>query len=139
LNKALLDTDIVSEIVKGVDPTVAAHAKTYRRAFGHYTISAVTVMEVVRGYQRKQATRQLQNFLATLPTAEVLALDPSTAELAGRIAGDLERVGRPIGTPDTMIAATALEHGLELVTGNTAHFQQIQHLGYPLTIVSWRI
>jgi tRNA(fMet)-specific endonuclease VapC len=62
LNKAILDTDIFSEIIKGVDQTVAAPAKTYRKAFGHYTISAVTVMEIVQGYQQKQATRQLQTF-----------------------------------------------------------------------------
>lgn len=38
-----------------------------------------------------------------------------------------------------MIAAIALHHGLELVTGNTAHFQRIQQLGYPLTVANWRI
>jgi len=39
---------------------------------------------------------------------------------------------------DPMIAAIALHHGLELVTGNTVHFQRIQQLGYPLTLVNWR-
>jgi hypothetical protein len=28
--------------------------------------------------------------------------------------------------------------GLELATGNTAHYQRIQQLGYPLTLVNWR-
>lgn len=139
MNKAILDTDILSEIIKGVNQTVAAHARTYRRAFGHYTLAAVTVMEVVRGYQKKQATRQLGVFLATLPTAEVLSFDQAEAELAGRIAGELERTGRPIGHADSMIAATAIEQGLELVTGNTAHFQRVQQLGYPLTLIDWRI
>jgi tRNA(fMet)-specific endonuclease VapC len=138
LNKAILDTDILSEIIKGVDQTVAANAKTYRRAFGHYTISAVTVMEVIRGYQRKLATRQLQAFLAAIPAAEVLSFDTAEAELAGRIAGELERTGRPIGAADTMIAATAIGNRLELVTGNTADFQRVQQLGYPLTLVNWR-
>ena len=58
---------------------------------------------------------------------------------AGRIAGDLERVGRPIGLADPMIAAIALTHGLELVTGNTGHFQRIQQLGYPLVLANWRV
>jgi tRNA(fMet)-specific endonuclease VapC len=138
LNKAILDTDILSEIIKGVDQTVAANAKTYRRSFGHYTMSAVTVMEVIRGYQRKQATRHLQAFMAAIPAAEVLSFDTAEAELAGRIAGELERTGRPIGTADTMIAATAINHRLELVTGNTADFQRVQQLGYPLTLINWR-
>jgi tRNA(fMet)-specific endonuclease VapC len=38
-----------------------------------------------------------------------------------------------------MIAAIAIEQGLEFVTGNTAHFQRVQQLGHPLTLVDWRI
>ena len=45
---------------------------------------------------------------------------------------------QPIGLADPMIAAIGLTHGLELVTGNTAHYQRIQQLGYPLTLVNWR-
>lgn len=59
LNKALLDTDVLSEIGKAKDPTVAANAKIYRRSFGHYTLSTVTVMEVVSGFQRTQAAGRL--------------------------------------------------------------------------------
>ena len=139
MNKAILDTDIFSEIIKGLNQIVAAHAKTYRRAIGHYTVSAVTVMEIVQGYQQKQATRQLQAFLTALLSQEVLSFDEADAELAGRIAGELERTGQPIGTADSMIAAAALHHGLELVTGNTAHFQRIQQLAYPLTLANWRV
>jgi tRNA(fMet)-specific endonuclease VapC len=138
LNEAILDTDIFSEMIKGVNQTVAAHAKAYRRAFGHYTLSAVTVMEVIRGYQKKQAVRQLQAFLTALPSAEVLVFDRVEAELAGRIAGELQRTGRPIGTADTMIAAIATENGLELVTGNTSDYLRVQQLGYPLMLINWR-
>jgi tRNA(fMet)-specific endonuclease VapC len=138
LNKAILDTDIFSEIIKGVNPIVAVHATTYRRAFGHYTLTAVTVMEIVQGYQQKHAARQLQAFLAALPSQEVLGFDQADAELAGRIAGELEYTGKPIGTADSMIAAIAIHHGIELVTGNTAHFQRVHQLGYPLTLANWR-
>ena len=47
--------------------------------------------------------------------------------------------GRPIGRCDPMIAAIAIIHGLELVTGNTSHYQHIQQLGYPLTLVNCRV
>jgi hypothetical protein len=33
LNKALLDPDIFSDSTKGVNPTVAGHATSYRAAF----------------------------------------------------------------------------------------------------------
>jgi tRNA(fMet)-specific endonuclease VapC len=139
LNKSLLDTDIFSEITKAVDAAVVAHATAYRQAFSRYTISAVTFMEVVRGYQKKQATRQLQKFLTDIATEEVIPFDRADAELAGRIAGELQRTGHSIGLADPMIAAIALTHGLELVTANTAHFQRVQDLGYPLTLVNWRL
>ncbi len=138
MNKALLDTDILSDIGKAKDATVAANAKTYRRSFGHYTLSAVSVMEVVNGFQRTQAAGRLNAFLSTLPQMEILLFDQPAAELAGRIAGDLERIGQPIGVADTMIAAIAIENGLELVTGNTSDYERIQQLGYPLMLVNWR-
>jgi tRNA(fMet)-specific endonuclease VapC len=139
LNKALLDTDIYSEVLKSVDPTVTRNATAYRQAHGILTVSAVTVTEIVRGFQRNQSQRKLQDFLAAVAQEEVLALDRAAGELAGRIAGELERIGHPIGLADPMIAAIAVTHGLELVTGNTAHFQRVQDLGYPLTLVNWPI
>jgi tRNA(fMet)-specific endonuclease VapC len=138
LNKALLDTDIYSEILKAVDPTVTGNAIAYRQSQGVLTLSTITVMEVVRGFQKNQSARRLLSFLTAIACEEILPFDQPAAELAGRIAGDLERVGQPIGTADPMIAAIALHHGLELVTGNTAHFQRNQQLGYPLTLVNWR-
>jgi tRNA(fMet)-specific endonuclease VapC len=138
VNKGLLDTDIFSELGKGVNEAVVRHGATYRATFSRYTISVITVMEVVRGLQKKEATRQLQAFLTNIASEEVLPFDQGAAELAGRIEGELDRVGRPIGRADPMIAAIALQHGLELVTGNTTHYQRIQQIGYPLVLHDWR-
>jgi len=70
---------------------------------------------------------------------DVLDFQQPAAELAGRIWGDIDRTGQPIGCADPMIAANALTHGLELATGNISHYQRIQQLGYPLTLVNWRV
>lgn len=138
MNKALIDTDIFSEIGRGVDRMVVQHAASYRRAYGRYTLSAITVMEIVRGLQRKQAVVQLSAFLSKIGFEEVLDFDQAAGELAGRIQGDLDRTGQPIGRADPMIAALAIQHGLALVTGNTVHYQRIQRIGYPLTLDNWR-
>jgi tRNA(fMet)-specific endonuclease VapC len=138
LNKALLDTDTLSEIGKGMNPTVTGNAIAYRRAFGHYTLSAISVMEIVSGHQRRQAGQRIAQFLASLASEDIIAFDQDAAELAGRITGDLYRTGQTIGMADPMIAAIALTHRLELVTGNTGHFQRIQQLGYPLILNNWR-
>jgi tRNA(fMet)-specific endonuclease VapC len=60
VNKVLLDTDILSELFKGNNPAVARNATTYRRAFGHHTLSAITVMEIVSGLQRVQRPDRIQ-------------------------------------------------------------------------------
>lgn len=139
MNKALLDTDILSEIGKGFDQTVIRNATAYRQFHGILTLSVISVMEVIQGYQRVGGSARIQAFRNAIATEEVLLFDQDAADLAGQIAGDLDKVGRPIGRCDPMIAAVALRHRLELVTGNTAHYQRIQHFGYPLILVNWRI
>ena len=130
MDRAPLDTDIFSEILKGIDQRVVARAVAYHTAFGRYTISVIIVMEIVKGFHKLQREDRIEQFLAGLPTVEVLTLDLRSAELAGRIYADLERTGQPIGRADPMIAALALRHGLTLVTGNISHYRRIQSLNY---------
>jgi len=139
VDKSLLDTDIFSEILKGINPNVVAKATAYRSVFGQYTISVITVMEIFKGFHKLQREDRIQQFLAGLTTVELLSLDAQSAELAGRIYADLERSGQPIGRADPMVAAIALRHGLVLVTGNLAHYQRIQNLGYALRLENWKV
>lgn len=138
MNKILVDTDTFSEIIKDVDPNVRRHATAYVLIHGQFTISAVTVMEVIVGLYKKRRMARFSAILSELRSHEVLSFDRVTAELAGQIVVGLTQAGRPIGPADPMIAATALIHGLELVTGNTRHYLYIQQLGYPLTLLNWR-
>jgi tRNA(fMet)-specific endonuclease VapC len=138
MNKALLDTDIYSEILRAGNTTVVAHALAYRQAHGRLTLSVITVMEMVKGFQQVQRPQKIAPLLTHVGNEEMIDFRQPAAEMAGRIWGDLERTGQGIGLADPMIAAIALVHGLELVTGNTAHYQRIQQLGYPLTLANWR-
>ena len=139
MDKALLDTDTLSEIIKGKDAKVTTRATAYRATFARYAFSVFTVLEIVKGHHRVGRPDRIARFLASIGGEEVLAFGVSTAELAGRSFADLELAGRPIGRIDPMIAAIAIENGLTLVTGNTAHHQYVQQLGYPLTLDNWRV
>ena len=139
MNKVLLDTDIYSEVLKTVDQTVAQRAAAYRQAHGVLTLSVLTLMEVIQGLRRVGDSQRIQRFRNAVAREEMLRFVEAAADLAGQIAGDLDRVGRPIGRCDPMVAAIALQHGLELATGNTAHYQYVQQVGYPLILVNWRI
>lgn len=138
MDKALLDTDVFSEVLKGIDSRVVARATAYHAVFGHYTISVITVMEVVKGFHKLHREERIRQFQAGLPTVELLTLDLRSSELAGRIYADLERIGQPIGRADPMVAAIALRYGLTLATSNTSHYQRIQTLGYGLELDNWR-
>jgi predicted nucleic acid-binding protein len=72
----------------------------------------------------RRNNRRLATFTCALFVLQIWWLSPFTPS---------------IGIADSMIADIALEHGLELVTGNTAHFQRVQQLAYPLTLANWRI
>lgn len=138
MDKSLPDTDIFSEVLKARDPSVVQIARTYRQQFGRYTLSAVTVTEMVKGFE-KMGRDDLTGRLATALLGEdILPLDRESAVLAGRIYGQLEKSGQTIGRADPMIAGIALQHGLVLVTGNTRHFERIVQLGFPLALQDWR-
>jgi tRNA(fMet)-specific endonuclease VapC len=73
LNKALLDTDIYSEILKAIDPNVTRNAITYRQAHGRMTFSVITVMEIIQGFQKVGAsTKRIQAFRTAIIPEEIL-------------------------------------------------------------------
>jgi predicted nucleic acid-binding protein len=139
MSRVLLDTDIFSEVLKQRDPNVTARAVAYRKAEGRFIISVVTAMEIAAGLHRVQAEKQYERFLAMLAGCEVLGLGQAEALLAARIDGALHLRGTVVDLNDEMIAATALEAGLPVVTGNTAHYEAIRSAGYELTLENWRL
>ncbi len=136
--EALVDTDILSEIMKGRNEVVRSRATEYLATYGSFSISAVTILEVVKGFHKVGREPELQRFVSSLSSVRVLPLAEPEATLAGKIYGDLERLGRPIGRADPMIAATAIVHGLVLVTGNEEHYQRVRDAGYQLTLSNWK-
>ena len=136
--KAILDTDILSEVLKSKDVNVTTKASAYYAEQGRYTFSTITVMEIVKGLSRKRREDAIERFLTLVDKSDLLTLDKVSAELAGRIYSDLEMVGRPIGVADVLIGALAIHHNLPLVTGNTSDYQRIQAAGYPLALENWR-
>lgn len=138
MRKALVDTDIFSEILKAIDRHVVARATAYRATFDRYTVWMITVMEIVKGLHKLEREDRIQEFLEAADELELLTLDVRSSELAGRIYADLERTGQPIGRADPMIAAIALRYDLTLVTGNIAHYERIQARGYHLALDNWR-
>jgi predicted nucleic acid-binding protein len=125
----LFDTDAISELLRPRPlPRYVEWLNTLPRE-DQYT-SAVTVGELFKGAYRSRAKeRHLKNIEErVLPAVTVLPYDVATARVFGRIRAQLEEAGQILADADLQIAATALYHGLELVTGNFRHFERIPDL-----------
>lgn len=91
--------------------------------------STVCIMELSYGCALRQDPglwKQLQEGILDLLT--FLPLGPQEAVRSGELLAELSQKGTPIGVEDTQIGATALVHGLTVVTFNTKHFQLIKGL-----------
>lgn len=75
--------------------------------------------------RKEQTLNTLNDFFSQFETA---SFDDSCAGLCGEIRANLEKQGLPIGPYDLLIAATAIRHGLILVTHNTDEFSRVKQL-----------
>lgn len=135
----LFDTDAISELLRPKpNPTYLDWVRTIPRE--HQFTSAICVAELFKGAFRSSARdRHLHNIeQRILPAVTVLPFDIATARVFGQIRAYLEEKGRPLPDADIQIAATAMHHGLELVTGNIRHFRRIPRLQLNLTLADAR-
>ena len=128
MDSALLDTDILSEIIKLRDPIVRQKALDYTQTHGQLAFSSMTRYEILRGYRDQNATTQLSRFLVFCQHAIVFAVTDEVFDRAADLWVTGHQGGHPHNDADIIIAATALQHGRVLVTGNTAHFAWIPGL-----------
>ena len=135
--KVLLDTDILSEYLKGHDRAVARHAADYARDHERFTFTSVTVHEIVFGLELKGASGQ--KALAWLNQNEQITPSADDYLEAALIKAAVRRQGEIVELPDCLIAAVAVRLGLPLVTGNTNDFQSIQKTRAQLVIENWRL
>ena len=121
----LLDTDVLSALRRRErNSGVVRWVENQRTADLH--ISVVTLGETERGITRQQRgnppfARELAlwlDWVLSLYGDRVLTVDTATARRWGQLSATLGHDGA-----DLLIAATAIEHGLTVVTRNVRHFE----------------
>jgi tRNA(fMet)-specific endonuclease VapC len=125
----LFDTDAVSELLRAKPAArYVAWVRTIAREDQY--ISAITVGELYHGaYRSHAADRHVGNIeQRVLPAVTVLPYDSAVAKLFGGLRAELEAAGTRLDDADLQIAATAIHHGLDLVTGNIRHFARVPQL-----------
>ena len=129
--KYLVDADVLSEPTKPA-PTPAIMA-WLRRHDAELAVSPVVLGELQYGIlllsPGKKRERLLEWFAAGSERLNVLDFDAATAAHWAQLLARLRRKGRAMPIKDSLVAATALQHGLTVVTHNVADYR---HAGVKL-------
>lgn len=123
----LLDTCVISDFVKG-EPGTQIRLKQISPT--NVFVSVITIMELRYGLlNNPQRAQKIESTIAALlNSVNILSLGPAEAEQVAQIRSILKTQGRPIGAYDVLIAATALQHNLLMVTANQREFDRVPGL-----------
>jgi tRNA(fMet)-specific endonuclease VapC len=100
--------------------------------YGNAYISAITVSELLVGVhlanseaRQNQRKAFVEGVLTLFP---VLEFSAASARIHAELHASLRKKGEMIGAHDLIIAATALQHGFAVLTGNIREFNRIAGL-----------
>ncbi len=114
MSRVALDTSAYSAFKRGHEEVVA-HLRRAREIL----LSSVVLGELLGGFEagtRSRRNREELGLFLESPRVRLVSVGAETAERYARIYASLRRAGRPLPTNDLWIAASAMEHGAELVT-----------------------
>lgn len=127
----LLDTCVLSEFTR---PKPAHKVLTWLDVQNQSSLylSVVTIAEIELGIAHLAAGSRanklelwLRDSVVVRFQSRTLDVDRAVASRWGRMRGNALRSGRPLALVDSLLAATALEHGLAIATRNTLHFEPL--------------
>lgn len=117
----LVDTDVLIWHLRGFPPATQRLDQLPK-----LVISVITWLELVQGFRSKAEMLAVQKSLE-MRHASRLPVTPAITERATVLMESLA-LSRGLQLGDALIAATALEHNLTLLTGNTKHFSAVEQL-----------
>ena len=127
MNRVLIDTDIISYYLKGVDEVIK-NVEIYFKYFDKLEISIITYYEITSGLRAKNAFKKLDVFEQFTQKNIVLPLTEESANISAKIYGELRQSGKTLDDIDLLIAGIAISNKITLVTNNQKHFNRIQGL-----------
>ena len=127
----LLDTNIISDLVRNPQGKVARHVRTVGEK--HVCTSIIVAAELRYGANKKGSPRLSSQLDAVLGALEVLPFEAPADKSYGLLRTRLEQAGTPIGANDLLnndllIAAQALALGYVIVTDNEKEFSRVKGL-----------
>jgi predicted nucleic acid-binding protein len=127
----LLDTNIPSEMTRPV-PQQSVTQWLEDAEDDQLYLSVISLGEISKGIatlpdgkRRSRLQKWLIETLRPWFQGRILPVNEPIAERWGLMAGQSKLKGKPLKVEDGLIAATALEHGLTLVTRNVKDFEDL--------------
>ena len=125
MTRLLVDTSAYSAFMRGHETI----KQVLQRAEAIY-VNPIILGELRAGFQRgrhrEKNAELLAQFLAS-PRVTVVAVDEATSERYAVILSGLRDAGTPIPTNDIWISASAMQHGLAVLTAD-AHYLKVQQI-----------
>jgi tRNA(fMet)-specific endonuclease VapC len=131
VTRFLLDTNIVSDLVRNPQGSVAQHVR--RVGEEQVCTSIIVAAELRYGAAKKGSARLTTQLEMVLGALDVLPFEVPADNEYGKLRARLEQAGQPIGGNDLLIAAQALALGCTVVTDNEREFTRIDGL----TVENW--
>lgn len=103
-----------------------AEANNYLKFHKGFTFSVIMNFEILRGLKIKNAQRQIKTFQLIRQHSREINLSDDIVIRAADIYADLYKRGLLILDADILIAATALENNLAVITNNEAILIELQ-------------
>jgi tRNA(fMet)-specific endonuclease VapC len=122
----LLDTNILSDLVRNPQGKVAQRIRKVGEA--QICTSIIVTAELRYGAAKRGSPRLSAQLEAVLGALEVLPFESPADAAYGLLRARLERIGRPLGANDLLIAAQAIALGYTLVTNNEKEFGRVENL-----------
>jgi len=126
--KVLLDTCVLSELRRAqANPGVRQAVESLESE--ELFLSVLSVGEITKGIAVLTESRKKRALQAWLQAMEhqfadrVLPVDLETSHIWGELTAAAQKEGRIVPASDGLIAATALRHGLHVMTRNTEDFE----------------
>ena len=117
----LIDTDVIIWYMRGNSNAFKAIEK-----YKGFTISVVTYMELVQGMRNKKELALLRKSLKSWNTKIIYI----TEEISSKAMFYVEQhyLSHSVQLADALIGATAVSHGISLLTSNDKHYKIIKEI-----------
>lgn len=126
--KVLLDTCVLSELRKP-DGLISVKSFVLSLDSSHVFLSSVSIGEIAKGIALLDEGKRKQELLLWLNGLEhgyatnILKVDSAVSRVWGEITANAQRRGKQVAMGDGLIAATAIQHGLHVITRNIKDFE----------------